>query len=142
QAVRRLRRQVRLPRLPRSSEEGRWTVRHGRRSREVVNAGPAAGAVLRDGAGERTATVRWKGTPIMGTLTHDDCIDGPERCGGKTEYRMALSASGKCFARCDAHWEARLDEQERINRDYPDSAAAPSWFDASYAGEVWSEDDY
>lgn len=61
-------------------------------------------------------------------------------CGGAVEYRMALSASGKSFPRCDRHWQARLVEQERINRDYPDSPIAPSWFDPADAGEHWDED--
>lgn len=69
------------------------------------------------------------------------CLNGPEGCQGAVEYRMALSSSGRSFPRCEHHWSLRLDEQERINRDYPDSPIAPSWFDPSYAGERWDSDD-
>ena len=68
------------------------------------------------------------------------CLDGPSGCSGAVEHRMPLSGTGRSFARCDAHWEKRLDAQERINRDYPDSPVAPSWFDPSFAGERWDED--
>ena len=67
------------------------------------------------------------------------CLDGPDDCSGDVEYRMALSATGKSFPRCDHHWELRLDTQERINRDYPDSPVAPAWFDEADAGEHWDE---
>jgi hypothetical protein len=73
-------------------------------------------------------------------LTHDDCLDGPEGCRGKVEYRMALSASGRPFPRCTLHWEKRLDTQERLDRDYPDSPFAPSWFSEADAGERWNDD--
>lgn len=61
-------------------------------------------------------------------------------CRGAVEYRMALSASGKNFPRCDHHWSKRLTEQERINQDYPDSPSPPAWFDPMDAGERWDDD--
>lgn len=73
-----------------------------------------------------------------GTLA---CLNEDADCKGEVEYRMALSSTGRSFPRCDHHWRLRLDEQERINRDYPDSPVAPSWFDPSYAGESWDEDE-
>lgn len=81
-------------------------------------------------------------------MTHRDdtepleCLDdgGRTLCAGPIEYRMALSASGRSFPRCAHHWQARLVEQERIDRDYPDSPIAPSWFDPADAGEHWDED--
>lgn len=73
-------------------------------------------------------------------LTHADCIDGPDDCRGNMEYRHALSGTGRSFPRCDHHWELRLDEQERIDRDYPDSDTPPAWFDPSYAGESWDDE--
>lgn len=69
-----------------------------------------------------------------------ECIDGPDGCSGPVEFRTALSGTGVPFPRCDGHWEKRLNAQEKINRDYPDSPCAPSWFDPSYAGECWDED--
>ncbi len=76
-------------------------------------------------------------------LMHGDddlqCLDHHQGgCEGEVEYRYALSATGRSFPRCDAHWSARLDEQERINQRYPQHA--PSDFDPSYAGESWDED--
>lgn len=80
-------------------------------------------------------------SPELESLELPECLDGPsERCGGAVEYRMALSASGKSFPRCDRHWSERLKEQERIDRDYPDSPNPPSWFDPSAAGERWDDD--
>lgn len=76
----------------------------------------------------------------MTTLTHNDCLDGPDDCRGPVEYRMPLSGTGRAFPRCDRHWEQRLDRQERINRDYPDSPCAPVWFDPVLAGERWEDD--
>lgn len=73
-------------------------------------------------------------------LGPSDCLDGPEDCAGPVEYRMPLSGTGKAFPRCEKHWDKRLDEQERISRDYPDSPSPPAWFDPSYAGERWDED--
>lgn len=53
---------------------------------------------------------------------------------------MPLSATGRSFPRCEAHWEERLDRQAEINERYPDTPIAPSWFDPSYAGERWNDD--
>ena len=65
------------------------------------------------------------------------CLDyGRSACKGKTEYRVALSSTGKSFQRCEKHWDERLAEQERIQSTYG-GAAAPSWFDPTYAGESW-----
>lgn len=72
------------------------------------------------------------------------CLDdyGNHTCAGEVLYRDALSATGQRFPRCDKHWFERLAEQERINERYPDSPIAPSWFDASAAGERWDDDDW
>jgi len=66
------------------------------------------------------------------------CLEHGPDCSGEVEYRMPLSGTGRAFPRCDAHWSKRLDEQDRINRTYPQTA--PSDFDPSYAGESWDED--
>lgn len=80
-------------------------------------------------------------TILSENLTATDCLDNHlGDCAGGVEYRMALSATGRSFPRCDEHWARRLDTQERIDRDYPDSPFAPSWFDPTYAGESWDED--
>lgn len=73
-----------------------------------------------------------------------ECLDdhGQGECSGAVEYRCPLSGTGRSFPRCDAHWDRRLDEQERIVRTYgsQDSDCAPSWLDPSYAGERWGDD--
>lgn len=61
-------------------------------------------------------------------------------CEGEVEYRESLSGTGTAIPRCDGHWSARLDEQARIRRSYPDQATPPAWFDASVAGEHWDSD--
>jgi hypothetical protein len=73
-------------------------------------------------------------------LTFEDCISGPERCAGEVHFRMALSGSGEPFIRCDKHWGDRLDVEERLRRDYPDSPTPPDWFDPLDAGERWNDD--
>lgn len=67
-----------------------------------------------------------------------DCLDFDGTCEGVVEYRMALSATGQSYPRCDKHWAERIKEQERINQRYP--VMAPSDFDPGYAGERWDED--
>jgi hypothetical protein len=73
-------------------------------------------------------------------LTNEDCLGGPVECRGKVEYRMPLSGSGRSFPRCDHHWSQRLDHQERLRGDYPDSPSPPRWFDPADAGEHWDSD--
>lgn len=69
------------------------------------------------------------------------CLDdhGKGTCAGAVDYRLPLTASGRAFPRCGKHWEARLDEQERINRKYP--TMVPADFDPLDAGERWDEED-
>ena len=77
------------------------------------------------------------------TLTHEDCLDHRRGdCQGEVEFRMPLSPSGRAFPRCDKHWSARLDEEERINDRVGNwrSDVAPDWFDPTLAGERWEED--
>lgn len=72
------------------------------------------------------------------------CLDDHKGgCGGDVEYRMPLSPSGRAFPRCDVHWSARLDEEERITERVGNwrSDVAPSWFDPEAAGERWNEED-
>lgn len=66
-----------------------------------------------------------------------DCLDGPQGCEGPVEHRMALSATGKSFPRCERHWQLRLDKQAEITRRYP--PMQPADFDPAYAGESWDE---
>lgn len=68
------------------------------------------------------------------------CLERNDTCAGPVEYRTPLSATGKPYPRCDAHWDKRLATQQRVDRDYPDQPVPPSGFDPSYAGERWGED--
>lgn len=75
------------------------------------------------------------------SLDASACIEHDESCSGAVEYRMSLSPSGVNHPRCDRHWELRLDWQEQHIATYPDGDVPPAWFDPSYAGERWNEDD-
>ena len=69
------------------------------------------------------------------------CINegGKTPCRGPVEYRTTPDRTdGKSFLRCEAHFEERLADSERILE--LTSATPPSWFDPTYAGERWEED--
>lgn len=68
----------------------------------------------------------------------DDIGNPDDPCEGAVEYRMALSATGVSYPRCEKHWAARMETQEAINRRYPQHP--PSDFDPAYAGERWDEE--
>jgi len=74
-------------------------------------------------------------------LTHEDCLDFRDdgSCRGRVEFRQSLTGTGLAIERCDGHWAARLETEDRIRHDYPDSPFAPSWFDPADAGEVWDD---
>ena len=72
-------------------------------------------------------------------LAREECLgsdDTDEVCAGPVELRTPMSPTGISYPRC----ELRLDLEDRLRRDYPDSAEPPSWFDPSYAGETWDDD--
>lgn len=74
-------------------------------------------------------------------LTHEDCLESgreDDPCKGATEYRMALSGTGRSFPRCDHHWDKRLKIQDEINQRYPEHP--PSDWSPLDAGEHWDED--
>lgn len=68
----------------------------------------------------------------------EPCLNAGPDCDGRVLYRMPLSGTGRSYPRCDQHWSDRLDVQAD---SIPDTATPPSWFDPSYAGERWDEDD-
>lgn len=75
-------------------------------------------------------------------LSHLDCISGRgEECSGRVGWRMSLSGTGIPYPRCDRHWRGRLDVEDRLNRDYPDSPYPPAWFDPTAIGETWDGND-
>lgn len=60
-------------------------------------------------------------------------------CSGPTRTRWSrsgLTQSVKCDG-CQHDLDERLDD---VQRRYPDSSVAPSWFDPTYAGESWDDD--
>jgi hypothetical protein len=68
------------------------------------------------------------------------CIEHGPQCEGRVEYHLNPDRDDlKAFARCEFHQARRLDQAER-NREYM-SDVAPSWFDPTYAGERWDEDE-
>jgi hypothetical protein len=80
-------------------------------------------------------------------MTDDDqpeCINGlgenAAECRGAVEYRPSLTGTGTPIARCDFHWDQRLQFEEGHRVNYPDSSTPPAWFDPSYAGECWDDD--
>jgi hypothetical protein len=80
---------------------------------------------------------------------HDDGMEAEfGRCHGALELTVSKSGCTRVM-RCARHARAyheRMDALEaRLQRDYPgyDNPASPppAWFDASFAGERWDEED-
>lgn len=71
-----------------------------------------------------------------------ECLDRHKGgCEGNVEWRPSLTGTGTPIARCDHHWQQRLEWQEQHTSVYPDSPIPPAWFDPEAAGERWDEDD-
>lgn len=70
-----------------------------------------------------------------------ECIEHSTECNGVADYHASQSGLTSAI-RCDFHWIRHCERMEKMRRDYPDSPFAPSWFDPSYAGEVWDDTDY
>ena len=69
-----------------------------------------------------------------------ECIENPDECRGEVEMRPSLTGTGTTIPRCDHHWDLRLERDEQLRRDYPDSPIPPAWFDPTFAGERWDDD--
>lgn len=69
-----------------------------------------------------------------------ECIDRRQNslCAGPVKLHESLSGTGTLIARCDRHWDQRLQLQERLDKRYP--VRQPADFDPLYAGENWDED--
>lgn len=80
--------------------------------------------------------------PDIMTITIIDenlrCLEAGPNCEGEIEFRD-LGRDTR-YARCDRHFRERLELQERLASEYPDSPHAPAWFDPSAAGERWDDD--
>jgi hypothetical protein len=75
-----------------------------------------------------------------------ECLDDQEsECKGEVQEYLALSGSGLAYPRCEKHYGEYVErvqpQMDDINRRYPDTDTPPSWFDPTYAGERWNEDD-
>lgn len=68
------------------------------------------------------------------------CMNESPDCSGPVELRASLTGTGVPMKRCEKHQSDRLDLEDRLRRDYPDSDTPPSWFDPTYAGESWNDD--
>lgn len=66
-----------------------------------------------------------------------ECMNANEDCEGVVEWHSIDPGRARAFPRCEAHWRSRLAARENSMERYADSDVPPSWFDPSYAGEVW-----
>ena len=72
----------------------------------------------------------------------DDKCDGfPEECKGPVELRPAPSGSGFSYYRCLHHHQKVSERVQQVRERYPEGPTPPDWFDSSYAGERWDEED-
>ena len=71
----------------------------------------------------------------MGTADEDRCINEGPDCQGPVELRMALSATGIPYPRCEKHWGERLEVERGLAERYPHDQ--PADFDPLFAGESW-----
>ena len=70
-----------------------------------------------------------------------ECLDEHKGgCKGNVEYRSSLTGTGTPIPRCDKHWEERLDKEDELRSEYPDSPIPPAWFDPTAAGERWDDE--
>lgn len=67
-----------------------------------------------------------------------DYIDGD--CSGPVIARASLGGTGALIPRCGHHYDVAYERAMGLRDDYPDSPAAPEWFDPMDAGESWDED--
>lgn len=55
-------------------------------------------------------------------LPASECLDWRDSvtndCEGPVEYRLAMSGTGISYPRCEKHFEARWETQQRLARDY------------------------
>lgn len=69
-----------------------------------------------------------------------ECLDEHlGKCEGPVGWHT-VGRSLKAWPRCERHAEERWERYEDSIERYADSDVEPNWFDASYAGERWSDD--
>ncbi|WJV49902.1 hypothetical protein [Streptomyces flavofungini] len=73
-----------------------------------------------------------------------DCLDrGNEghTCQGAVTGRPSHAGTGTIIWRCQAGHQAAAEHARQVQERYPDSSTPASWFDPTFAGERWNEDD-
>ncbi|MFD7835657.1 hypothetical protein [Streptomyces sp. NPDC059761] len=73
-----------------------------------------------------------------------ECLDkqsGSHSCEGYVTGRESESGTGTIIYRCAVGHRKAAARHAEIRERYPDSSIAPDWFDPTYAGERWDEDD-
>lgn len=68
-----------------------------------------------------------------------ECIEFGSDCAGPCDEHSSRSGLTSAI-RCESHYRRHSDRMDAIDRRYPDSEFAPSWFDPAYAGESWNGD--
>ena len=66
---------------------------------------------------------------------------GDNTCQGPVSTRLSYAGTGTPINECAFHMDESGRRNEEHMRNYPDSDQPPSWFDPTYAGERWNEDD-
>jgi len=72
-------------------------------------------------------------------VSASNCLEYGEDCNGSVEFHT-VGSSLRAWPRCEFHAEKRWERYENSIERYADSDVAPDWFDASIAGESWTED--
>lgn len=58
-------------------------------------------------------------------------------CQGEVYERPSLTGTGKWIARCDFHYDLRVQEEDKRTRAGVYDVNPPEWFDPAAAGETW-----
>lgn len=66
------------------------------------------------------------------------CLNHSRDCSGEVTYYLRES-DYKQFPRCDFHQKQHEELLARSLGRYSDSDIPPTWFDPTFAGEVWDE---
>lgn len=67
---------------------------------------------------------------------------GENTCRGEVTARLSYAGTGTVIHECAFHLDESGKQNEEHCRNYPDSDVAPWWFDPTFAGERWNEDDW
>ncbi|MFI2616611.1 hypothetical protein [Streptomyces sp. NPDC018584] len=71
------------------------------------------------------------------------CLDqhkSDHTCQGPVTGQPSRAGTGTIIYRCAAGHDASEAYARKVRERYPDTDAAPDWFDPAYAGERWNDD--